>query len=231
MYIKGWIKSTLLDYPGRIAAAFFCGGCNFRCPNCHNRDLVLALNDLPDIRQEEIWAFLQKRRVLLDGVVISGGEPTLQPDLLDFAVRLHEMGFLVKLDTNGYRPDVIQEMLAVRAVDFVAMDIKAPPDRYGEAAGVQVDVGRIRRSVDLLLGGEVAYEFRTTVVPGLLEKEDVLGIARWISGAERYCLQQFVPQNTLDPAMMDRSPYLPAALGEMADLVKPYVGQVEVRGI
>jgi pyruvate formate lyase activating enzyme len=194
---------------------------------------VLHPNDQPDISETEICAALEKRRGLLDGVVISGGEPTLQRDLLPFAARLHEMGYLVKLDTNGYLPDVLRTAIDVRAVDYVAMDIKAPLEglKYAAAAGIPVDVARIRESVDLLRAEQVAYEFRTTVVPGILTADDVAQIAQQIDGTERYYLQQFVPRNTLDPEMMRRVPYLPAEMRAMADLASQWVDQVGLRGV
>lgn len=236
MHVKGWVKSSLLDFPGRIAASLFSGGCNFRCPNCHNSELVLHPQDLADLSEEEIWAFLEQRRGLLDGVVLSGGEPTLQPDLLAFASCLHRLGFLVKLDTNGYLPGVLQEAIEHGVVDYVAMDIKAPLDRYAEAAGKAIDVTRVARSVDLLIGRGgaahgIEYEFRTTVVPGILHEEAVAQIGEWIAGARVYSLQQFVPRNTLDPAMMKQQPYPADRIRAMADLVAPYVERVQVRGL
>lgn len=236
MHIKGWVKSSLLDFPGRIAASLFSGGCNFRCPNCHNAELVLRPGDLADLSDAEIWAFLEQRRGVLDGVVLSGGEPTLQPDLLAFAERLHGLGFQVKLDTNGYLPEVLQEGIERGVLDYVAMDVKAPLDRYAEAVGKPIDVTRVARSVELLVGQggdaqRVEYEFRTTVVPGILREEDVLHIGEWIAGARAYYLQQFVPRDTLDPAMMEQRPYSADRIQAMAQLVAPYVEEVQVRGL
>ncbi|HUT19994.1 MAG TPA: anaerobic ribonucleoside-triphosphate reductase activating protein [Anaerolineae bacterium] len=231
MHVKGWVKSSLLDFPGRIAASLFSGGCNFRCPNCHNAELVLYPERLADLRQDEIWAFLKQRRGLLDGVVLSGGEPTLQPDLLAFAARLHQLGFLVKLDTNGYLPDVLQEAIEDRLVDYVAMDVKASLPKYVEAAGTAVDTARVGRSIDILLRSDIEYEFRTTVVPGILDEEDVVHIGEWIAGARAYYLQQFVPRNTLDPAMLEQEPYPSDRIRAMAKLVEPYVQLVQVRGL
>jgi pyruvate formate lyase activating enzyme len=233
MHIKGWIKTSLVDYPEHIAASLFCGGCNFRCPNCHNSSIVLHLNDRPDLCEQKIWAFLESRVGLLDGLVLSGGEPTLQPDLLPFATRLRELGYRVKLDTNGYCPEVVQEMIDRAAVDYVAMDVKAPLLRaeYARAAGVQIDVHRIRRTIDLLLAGRVAYEFRTTVVPGLLAETDIIKIARAIRGAQWYYLQQFVARDTLDPEMLKLTPYPGDRLHAMADLARQWIDRVEVRGI
>ncbi len=231
MQIKGWVKSTLLDYPGRVAACLFCGSCNLRCPNCHNRQLVLTPHDLPDIPDTEVFAFLQRRRGLLDGVVISGGEPTLQPDLPDFCRHVHELGFLVKLDTNGYRPEMLKHLLDQGLLDYVAMDLKAPPSKYSHLSGIDIDIQRIQQSIDVLMNGTTDYEFRTTVVPGMLTDQDIEAIARWISGAQRYFLQQFVPHNTLDPSMGRLIPYLPAQLNAMAEAARTWVAQVTVRGI
>jgi pyruvate formate lyase activating enzyme len=233
MVIKGWAKTSLVDYPGRIAASLFCGGCNFRCPNCHNSGIVLHPGDYADLDEQEIWSFLDRRAGLLDGIVLSGGEPTLQPDLLSFSLRLRESGFQVKLDTNGYRPEVVQAMIDQSAVDYVAMDVKAPlvPALYARAAGVPVDVERIRRTIDLLLKAEVAYEFRTTVVPGLLAEPDIVQIARAIGGARHYYLQQFVAQNTLDPEMLKLVPYPADQVHAMADLAGEWVESVGIRGI
>lgn len=230
MHIKGWVKSSLLDYPGHIAASLFCGGCNFRCPNCQNGTLVADPQGYPDIPEKEIELFLEGRKGLLDGVVISGGEPTLQDDLMPFAARVHDAGFLVKLDTNGYRPDVLEALVDAGVVDYVAMDVKAPLARYAQAAGVRVDVARIQRSLDLLRESRVSYEFRTTVVPGMLFEVDIAQMARLIAGASQYYLQQFVPQNTLDPEMLERVPYPAHRIHAMADLARQWVDQVGVRG-
>jgi pyruvate formate lyase activating enzyme len=178
---------------------------------------------------------------LLDGVVVSGGEPTLQADLLPFALRLREMGFAVKLDTNGYRPDVLHEVIDRGAVDYVALDVKAPLSdaEYARAAGTRVDVGRIRRSIDLLLDSDIDCEFRTTVVPGMLDEEDVSRIAQSLVPASlattpkpaRYYLQQFVPHNTLDPQMLARTPYSSQRLQTLADTARQWLADVEVRGV
>jgi pyruvate formate lyase activating enzyme len=231
MHVKGWHKSTLLDYPGRIAASLFCGGCNFRCPNCHNANLVLDPQRLPDVSEDEIWATLEQRQGFLDGVVISGGEPTLQADLERFCRRARDLGYAVKLDTNGYRPAVLEKAIADGWVDDVAMDVKAPLDKYDLLAGVAVDTARIERSIDLLLSGAVSYEFRTTIVPGLLDEDDVARIARRIAGATAYYVQQFVAHNTLDPQMLALEPYLPGRIRAMAALARPWVQQVGVRGV
>jgi pyruvate formate lyase activating enzyme len=241
MHVKNWVQMTLADYPQKIAASLFCGGCNFRCPNCHNRDLVLAPDRQPDVPLEEIWAFLEARVGLLDAIVISGGEPTLQPDLISFAARVREMGYAVKLDTNGYRPHVLRTALGpvqhVQAVDYVAMDVKAPLSTYTVATGVWVDTARIEQSVELLLESGIPCEFRTTVVPGLLHEQEIAEIAAYLAQKSsepnrvRYYLQQFVPRDTLDPAMLERVPYSPRRLRAMAHLARQWLPLTELRGI
>jgi pyruvate formate lyase activating enzyme len=229
--LRGWVRTSLIDYPDHIATVLFSGGCNFRCPMCHNADLVLRPHELPRIDDRQVWAFLSRRAGMVDGVVLTGGEPTLQADLLPFLRRLHSPGLDIKLDTNGSRPDVLAALLEEGLVDYVAMDVKAPPDKYALLCGVaSVDLGAIERSMALLREGAVPYEFRTTVVPGWLAEEDVAEIARWIAGARRYVLQSFRPLNTLDPALSRLEPYPPRRLQDMAALAAPWVQQVEVRG-
>ncbi len=232
MNLRGWVKTSLIDYPGHIATVLFTGGCNFRCPMCHNAELVLRPASLPAVSEQDVWDFLGRREGLIDGVVITGGEPTLQDDLLPFVRRVREHGLDVKLDTNGYRPDVLEALLDERLVDFVAMDVKAPPETYALLAGRnRLAWERVARSIDLLRDESAAYEFRTTMLPGLLDADDVADIARRLEGATRYVLQQFRPQGTLDPDLEDVTPYPPARLETMADRARRWVAQVEVRGI
>ncbi len=229
---RGWVRTSLIDYPDHVATVLFSGGCNFRCPMCHNADLVRRPHELPQVAEQELWAFLERRRGMVDGVVLSGGEPTLQADLLPFLRRLRPFGLDVKLDTNGYRPDVLAALLEEGLVDCVAMDVKAPPDKYALLSGLPaVDVEAISRSIDLLRGSAVACEFRTTVVPGWLVEEDVEAIARWIAGARRYVLQSFRPVGTLDPALSQRVPYPAERLHEMAAVAGRWVEAVTVRGV
>lgn len=192
MVIGGIQWTTLLDYPERIAATVFTAGCNFRCPFCHNPELVLpelvpgAGRDL----DENFFDELGTRRGFLDALVISGGEPTLQPDLLDILERVKQMGFLTKLDTNGTAPDLIGEALQRDLLDYIAMDIKAPVEKYEAMTGVPVDLVMIQRSASIIMESAVPYEFRTTVAPGL-GQSDLLEIGGWIDGACAYWLQEF----------------------------------------
>ncbi|MBN1483381.1 MAG: anaerobic ribonucleoside-triphosphate reductase activating protein [Chloroflexia bacterium] len=232
MEIKGWQRTSLIDYPEHIATVFFTGGCNFRCPLCHNAGLVLQPDEFPSLSEAEVWDFLQRRAGLLDGVVLTGGEPTLQPDLLPFIRRLRSYDLAVKLDTNGYRPDVLQALLDEGLLDYVAMDVKAPPVKYALLAGrPNLDLSRIEGSIALLKASNVAYEFRTTVVPGLLDEEDIVQVAQWVTDAPLYALQQFRPQGTLDPALEQVSPYPTERMQSMAERAGRHVERVVLRGV
>ena len=198
MVIHGIQKLTLVDYPGHPAAILFTGDCNFRCPFCQNAPLVLSSSSEPLIADEEIFSFLTKRKGMLDGVVVTGGEPTLQRDLIPFLGRLKTLGYLVKLDTNGYRPDVLEKAMESGYVDYVAMDIKTSLDEYPVVAGIKnLDVSRIDRSVELLKSGAVDYEFRTTVVEPLHHKENFEKIGELLKGCRRYYLQSFVDSGNI----------------------------------
>ena len=198
MFISGFHKTTLLDYPGCIAAAIFTGGCNFRCPFCHNSGLVQDPFKEGLVPEDEVLAFLDKRKKILKGVCITGGEPTLQPDLPDFIGKVRKMGYRVKLDTNGYRPEVLRELLESGLLDYAAMDIKNCPEKYGAAAGLippgnagGFELGKIEESIKLLLDGQIDYEFRTTVVKELHTVEDIAAIGAWVKGTPAYYLQKF----------------------------------------
>lgn len=198
MLIAGLNKTTLLDYPGCVAATVFVGGCNFRCPFCHNGALVLNPLAQDVHSEEEILVFLKKRKGILKGVCITGGEPTLHADFLDFIFKIKEIGYKVKLDTNGYAPDVLKILVGDKLVDYVAMDLKNCPDKYALTVGMDkgksggaFEIERIRRSVSFLKKSSVMYEFRTTVVKEFHTREDLVQIADWIKGCPRYYLQQY----------------------------------------
>lgn len=192
MEIHGFQKTTLLDYPGHVACTLFTGGCNFRCPYCHNGDLVLCPSQAPVIPADEIFAHLKKRQGILEGVCISGGEPTLAPDLEDFIREIRRMGYLIKLDTNGYRPDVLIHLCEQGLLDYIAMDIKHAPEHYHTIANVaDFDISQIYASVDFLMHSGIPYEFRTTLVEELHEREDILAIGTWLKGTRAYFLQPY----------------------------------------
>lgn len=193
MKIHGLNKTTLLDYPGLVAATIFTGNCNFRCPFCHNASLVLHPDSQPSFSEDEILTFLKKRKSVLKGVCITGGEPTLQPDLADFIRKIKDLGYLVKLDTNGYRPEVIRALCEEQLLDYLAMDIKTCFSKYPSVAGIPgLDVSKIKESVDYLMNGSIPYEFRTTIVPKLHPLADLLELANEIKGCSQYYLQPFV---------------------------------------
>lgn len=231
MILKGLQKLTLLDFPGKIACTAFAGGCNFRCPFCHNASLVLGdrLSESPTLSEEDFFAFLKKRRGMLEGVCVSGGEPTLYPDIIPFLINIKELGYSVKLDTNGYRPSVIREAMAAGAVDYFAMDIKNSNESYARTVGViDLDISKIEESVSLLMSGSVDFEFRTTLVRELHSEEDILSIAKWISGPEKYFLQTF--ENSGDLIGSDFSGYDKKETEYLLNLLKPYVPNAQIRG-
>ena len=192
MRICGFNKTTLLDYPGKVASTIFLGGCNFHCPFCQNSVLVTAPGEQPDYAQEELLAFLQKRKGILDGVCISGGEPTLSDGLEEFIVKIKELGYAVKLDTNGSRPEIVKHLAEAGLIDKVAMDIKACPDNYRNLKGIEKpDMDSIFETADFLLHGKLDYEFRTTVVRELHTQKDFEEIAEWLKGAKEYYLQAY----------------------------------------
>ena len=230
MEIHGLQKLTLLDFPGHTACTVFTGRCNFRCPFCQNASLVLRPESLAVIPEEDVFAFLEKRKGLLDGVAVTGGEPTLQPDLPDFLRRIRDLGYAVKLDTNGTHPDLLKRLVRDGLVQYAAMDIKNAPARYAETAGVEdPQLDRIRESAAFLLEGTVPYEFRTTVVRELHRPEDLEEIGRWIRGAERYFIQCYTDSGDLireglHPCSREELDLLLAA-------VRPFIPAARLRGV
>ena len=206
MRIGGYQKLTLIDYPGVIATTVFTVGCSFRCPFCHNPELVLRSQFMINGKQEEeFFAHLSKRQGKLEGVCITGGEPTIQADIIEFIKKVKALGFLVKLDTNGTRPDVLKKLLDQKLLDFVAMDIKNQLKNYDKTTGSKSDKKRIKLSVDLIMHSGLPYEFRTTVVPGIHEEKDFLEIAKWIKGAKTYYLQEYREKIILDPKLKKKT--------------------------
>lgn len=240
MKIHGLNKLTLLDYPGHMACLIFTGACNYRCPFCHNASLVLNPNSQPAISEEEIFAFLQSRKDILEGVCISGGEPTLQADLPEFIRKIRTMGFHVKLDTNGSRPGILKALLEEGLLDYVSMDIKNALKKYLSTIGIPESVSgfnnlitdSVRQSAELLMQSSIPYEFRTTVVKELHNEEDLLSIGKWLNGANAYYLQSFRDSETLVGASLGQfHAYEPEQMRAFRDMLKPYFETVEVRGI
>ena len=206
MVVGGLQRSSLSDFPGLISAIVFTRGCGFRCPYCHNPELVDPSRYAPEFPLPALWKFLRSRRGLLKGVVVTGGEPTTHADLPEFLAELKDMGFAVKLDTNGTNPRLLLRVMAERLVDFIAMDIKAPPALYAATVNAAVDMKDILRSIELVLGSGLPHEFRTTWVPSLLTGGDILAIAGLLKGCDRYVLQSFRPTGVLDPSLESRPP-------------------------
>ena len=229
MLIGGLQKTTLIDYPGKIACTVFLIGCNFRCPFCYSPELVLSerIKDQPKISEEDFFKFLEEKKGLLEAVVICGGEPTFQSELPIFCRKIKNQGFLVKIDTNGSKPKMLEELIKEKLVDYVAVDIKAPvgaknqndnskfKNKYEQATGIKIDLDNIKKSIEIIKNSGIDYEFRTTVVPGIHTKEDILQIAREISPAKRYYLQNFWPKKTIDPKFEKIRPYSDEFLTEI----------------
>ncbi len=228
--IKGFIHNTLLDWEGRIAAIVFTPGCNCRCPYCHSPHLVFDTDDLETIPEETVLDFMQSNRAWIDGLVITGGEPTILPDLREFLARLKEGRIPVKLDTNGSRPEILRDILDRGLVEYVAMDVKAPREKYQQTVGVALDVEAVVQSVRMLIDGDVDYEFRTTINPTMELPGDIEKIARWINGARRYRLQGFRPGNCLDVSLNDKARMPAKMLFECARIAEEFVDDCRVRG-
>lgn len=234
MEIHGFNKLTLLDYPGHIGCTLFTGRCNFRCPFCQNASLVMAPDTQPLIAEEEVLSVLKKRRGVLEGVCITGGEPTLQPDLPEFLKQIKDLGFLIKLDTNGYLPDVLEQMIEDKLIDYAAMDLKNCRRRYAETAGIKaINLEQIERSVSLLMERApekgIEYEFRTTAVKEFHTEEDLAEAGTWIRGAAAWYLQAF--KDSGDLICRDLTGYSKEEMHRLAAVISPYASITGLRGI
>lgn len=205
MILGGFQKLTLIDYPGKIATTVFTVGCSFRCPFCHNPELVNLRLAHNEESEKKFFDFLKNRQGKLEGVCITGGEPTIQPDIVEFIKKIKKLGFLVKLDSNGTRPDVLKKLLDAKLLDFIAMDIKNQPKNYAKTVGGKSDIKRIRLSAELIMNSKIPYEFRTTVVPGIHTEKDFAEIAKWIKGARAYYLQEYREGKILDEKLKKKT--------------------------
>ena len=227
--VNGLAKLTLLDYPGHTAATVFLAGCNMRCPFCHNAPLVTHVHCTEQISEEELRAFFAKRRGLLDGIAVTGGEPTLRPELPRLLSIIKEYGYDTKLDTNGTNPEMLDKLVGDGLVDYVAMDVKNSPSRYAETAGVPgFDMSPVLRSVELLREGRVDHEFRTTVTDELHTEEDIISIGKWLTGAQRYFLQTFLDSGDL--LAEGFSSYDKNETEHLLSLLKEYIPNAQIRG-
>jgi pyruvate formate lyase activating enzyme len=229
--IKGWQKNSLIDYSPYTASVIFLGGCSFRCDYCHNPDLVLNFDKIPDIDANEIIDYLKSKKQWIDGVCITGGEPTIHKDLPLFISELKKIGMKVKLDTNGTNPSMIKELIDKKLIDYIAMDIKTILEDYEKVAAVHVDKEKIKESVSIIKNSSIDYEFRTTAIPGIVGKKEIFLIGRWLEGAERFCIQQFrADMPLINKELQKLKPYSKEELNKMAEAVKPFLKKVEVRG-
>lgn len=227
--IGGLQKSSLIDYPGKISAIIFTQGCNFRCPYCHNPELIIESGTANKMAVSDLLEFLKTRIGKLDGVVITGGEPTLHKGLIEFVKQIKDLGFLVKLDTNGTNPEMLKTLIDEKLVDYVAMDIKAPIETYKEIVCANVDTAKIIESIELVKLSGLGYEFRTTVVKSLLEPSDFEKIGEMIKGAEKYYLQKFVPTKTLNKTFLGQTTYSDEEFEVLIKILEKYINTVEVR--
>ncbi|MCH1984422.1 anaerobic ribonucleoside-triphosphate reductase activating protein [Ruminococcus sp. OA3] len=229
MRIHGFNKLTLLDYPGKVGCTVFVGNCNFRCPFCHNAGLVISPENEPVLDEEEVLSVLKKRQGILEGVCITGGEPTLSGDLGEFLVKIKRLDYPIKLDTNGYKPQTLKELTEEKLIDYVAMDIKNSRQKYALTTGVsQIDISRIEESVSYLMKSSLEYEFRTTVTRELHQISDFVAIGEWLKGCSRYFLQAYRETETVISPVF--SGYSQNELQHFADLLREWIPTVDIRG-
>ena len=231
MNIKGVQKTSLVDFPGRLSTVLFAGGCNLNCKFCHNPELACNSCALSSYKNEEAIEFLNKRRGLIDGVVISGGEPTLSAGIDDFCRTMKENFLLVKIDTNGLRPKVIEKLLNSGLLDYVAIDMKTSPAKYNFLTDSNVDFSKIKRTIDAVRESGVDYELRTTCIPGFVTMEDFESIKSEIGHIKNYYLQQFVNTVTLDASLQEYVPYTASVLHEFREFVQTFSDVCEIRGL
>ena len=231
MKIGGLQKLTLVDYPGKVAATVFLIGCNFKCPFCQNPELVdpEKIKKQPKISEKEFFAFLDSKKGLIEGICITGGEPTIHADLIDFIKKIKNKGFLIKLDTNGSSPEMLEKLIRAKLLDFIALDIKSSENNYSKASGVKVDLEKINKSIDLIKTSGLDCEFRTTAVPGLVEKEDIEQMGEWLKGAKKFALQQFQNKKVLDKKFTKIEPYSEEIFKEFQKILEKYIEKVELR--
>jgi len=244
MIIAGLIKSSLIDYPGKVAAVVFTQGCNFRCGFCHNADLIPIFantksltGSLPvqgetlrkkSLPETEVLDFLKTRVGKLDGVVITGGEPTIQPDLVEFIKKIKKLGLLVKLDTNGSAPSVLSNLITEQLIDYIAMDVKNSPEKYQETCGFPFS-DQIKESIRIIMDSGIDYEFRTTVLPAFHDKKSIKELAQLIKGARKYTLQGFRNGNVYDPDLKNAKSFTRAELLGFKKIAEKYVDEVQIR--
>lgn len=231
-FIKGIQKTTLVDYPGKVACTFFLCKCSFRCPFCYNRDLVLNYKTIPEIKEDEILDFLKERKKWLDGVCITGGEPTVHGKrLADFIEKVKKLEYLVKLDTNGSNPKILRELINKKLIDYIAMDVKNSLENYDKSSGIKVNIKNIKESIGMIKNNSIDYEFRITAVPALHTKEDMENIGKLLKGSKRFFIQQFKPLTTINKEFEKIEPFPVETLKEFKKILEKYINKVEIRNL
>lgn len=231
MKIGGLQKLTLIDYPQKVACTVFLSGCNFRCPWCYSGELVLPekIKDHPEIKEEDFFYFLSQRKNKINGVVVCGGEPTINPEIDNFLEKIKKEGFLVKLDTNGSNPEVLERLINKNLLDYIAMDVKAPLQKYEEVVGAKFDSQKIKKSIEIIIKSGVDYEFRSTLISDLHTNEDVVIMGEMVKGAKKYFLQSFRPEKTIDESFLLKKPFFKEEMEEFKEKVSPFVEKCEIR--
>jgi len=227
--IKGLQKTCLIDYPPYTASTVFMGGCNFSCPFCHNRDLVLNLDKLDTISNEEFIEFLKSRRKWLDGVCFCGGEPLLDEEIIGLIKKVKDLGLKVKVDTNGSNPEILKKLINDKLIDFIAMDIKNCKEKYDETCGCSVDIAKIEESIKLVKESGLDYQFRSTILPKLHNKEDIQKMGEWLKGSKEFCLQNFKAGSCIDPSFDNEKGFLPKDMEEFKHILDEYFEKVLIK--
>jgi pyruvate formate lyase activating enzyme len=229
MNIKGFLKSSFVDWDGYIVSVIFAGGCNFRCPFCYNYKLALNPEEFENFDLDYIFDYLNENKDFVDGVCITGGEPTLQKDLPEFCEKIKSMGMKIKLDTNGSNPEIVEELISKKLVDFIAMDMKNSFENYEKAIGIKIDIEKIKKTIKIIISSGIEHEFRTTVVPSIHIKEDIIKMAEALKGCKSYILQKFAPFDMLDKNLMKQKTLSNEEMQKFADAVKDVIN-VKIRG-
>jgi pyruvate formate lyase activating enzyme len=227
--VKGFHKTSLIDYPGEISSVIFTGGCNLRCRFCHNSELALD-DDNESYLEDDILSTLEKRRKLIDAVVITGGEPTLRSSLYPFLQKLKKMQFNIKLDTNGSDPSIIRRLIDDELIDYIAVDIKTSPAKYRELVGTDINPDLVKQTIDILRSSSINYELRSTCIPGYIDIGTLTDIREWIGSVKKYYLQQFRNDKTLDPSFSDIKPHSKETMRLLCDYVSSFAETCELRG-
>lgn len=230
MKIGGFQKTSILDYPEKISSIIWTVGCNFRCPFCYNKDLVEG--KVKTFDEEEILSYLKMRKNLIEGLVITGGEPLIYNDICNFISKVKKLGYKIKIDTNGIYPEKLQKLIDKKLIDYIAMDIKAPKEKYDKLTGVKTDINKIQKSINIIKNSKIDYEFRTTIIPNFLTKEDMINIAKWLSGSKKYYIQQFKSDVPLiSDKLINVNPYSKEELTNILKEIEHYFDFCNVKGI